>query len=99
MKDKIKTLFKEHPVSMTVFAVYLVLWLFVYLHVTFDYCQSTSDSINRANYWLMLSFLFTLPYALVLLLIGVIYDKYREYYLRMGFLIAIPMIISALLGF
>lgn len=98
MKDRILTLFKTHRLIMAIFGVYLVMWAALFIYLLTDRLLNGTHHAERNNYQLMLAFLLTLPYTIILMLIATLNDRHRKFYFRLGLILIGPMLISMLLG-
>lgn len=98
LKDNIQHLNRTQRIATLIFTVYLLMWLASYVYMGFARMWSTHIQNERANYLLLLAFLLTLPYMIILLLIAVLNDRDRRFYLRLGLLLTAPMLISMVLG-
>lgn len=98
MKDHILSLFKTHGLVMISFALYLLMWIALFIYLAADRLFNGTLHADRTNYQLMLAFIITLPYTIILMLIATLSDQHRKFYFRLGLILIGPMLISVLLG-
>ncbi|MCJ8210865.1 hypothetical protein MUY27_14195 [Mucilaginibacter sp. RS28] len=98
LKEKLAEIFKAHRIATLCFGTYVLMWVALYLYIITDYLFFDTAHADRINYLLLLAFLLTLPFVILLMIIAVLSDQNRKFYLRLSLILIAPLVLSILLG-
>jgi hypothetical protein len=90
MTEAISQSLKEHPVAVSMFALYVLVWLWLFYVGYYDYSHYGDGETTGMSIFGAIIVLF-IPYAGIMYLLGCLLKQHQSFYKRMALLSAIPI--------